>query len=166
MKKQNPKPKSKPEYIEDAYKLARLGGSVHQICAKIPISLDEAAYIVQSVAQDNIEAGPAHRANLRAMIREKAGVAINIIAKIAMDENEETTVRLRASESLLKHASTFIDESVMRSWHEQQPQVKNGNKPIEMTIFDFGPVISDNGDIAFQGKPRLVTIAENNDLDE
>jgi hypothetical protein len=153
--------KKKQEVSEELYRYARSGASVHQILSKIKtITYEEAQRAVQQVAEDNKTASPAHRANLRNVIREQAMGALEIISKIARDETQKSEVRLKAAETMLKYASEFIDETVMRSWQERP----DTNVEIQQTIFDFGPLVEANGDIAFRGQSRLLLIESEEEL--
>lgn len=150
----------KENVSEELYSLAKAGASIHQILSKLKtVSYDEAESAIQRVAEDNKDSGPAHRANLRNVIREQATGALAVISKMAQDEKQRPEVRLRAAETMLKYACNFIDESVMRSWQERPDLSVN----IQPTLFDFGPVIDESGDISFRGETRLMLVPNDND---
>lgn len=152
--------KRRQEVSEKLYRLARAGGSVHQILTEIPnVTYAEAEAAIKEVSEDNKAAGPAHRSNLRNVIREQAMGAISVIYKVANEKETTPAIRLRAAETLLKYACDFMDETVMRSWQERP----DTSVELQPTIFDFGPVIEENGEISFRGESRLMLVPPTDD---
>lgn len=146
------------ELDADVYRNAKAGASPHQLLVKFPgLTFEDAIAAVEIVAEDNKQAGASHRANLRNMIREQAQGALGLIMQLARDESQKPELRLRAAETLLKHASAFIDESVMRSYHERP---SDAGLDMQQTIFDFGPTIDEEGAITFTGRPNLRVVNE------
>lgn len=146
--------------------LATRGASVYQILNQVRgATFIEAETIIKRVAEDLKKSGPAHRLALRNSIRETGALALSVLSSMAQDDELKPELRLRAAETLLRHAADMSDESVLRSWQERPDE----SEKIQPTIFDFGPVIEVTGEIGFRGESRLAVVPDENltiDLDE
>lgn len=153
---------SKKKNQAEIYHFAKQGASIHQLLLKFPsLTVAEAQNAIREVAEDNKTAGPAHRANLRNAIREQGMIAIGMIANIAKDSAVSVEVRLKAATEILKHSVHFSDETVMRSWQERP----DTSVTLQPTLFDFGPIIDEDGGIGFRGEtvPMLQLVPPENE---
>jgi len=145
----------------EMYALAASGASVYQILSEIRgVTFEQAQECVKRIAEDLKSSGPAHRVVMRNAIRETGQLALELISGFAKDESLPIQFRLKAAETLLKHAADMSDETVMRSWQERPAD----SGKLQPTIFDFGPVLEPGGEIGFRAETRLAIVpAEESD---
>lgn len=145
----------------------RSGASPHMIARQWKLSIEEAVEYCDAVAAETKTGGISHRIMLRALLRDQAATAVRTMREImdghkldsqgnrvqilATKEDKETaTIRLKAADSLLKHAQRFIDEDIVRGFIEQ-PQQTN----LQETLFDFESQVRDDGSTVLIAKPAL-----------
>ena len=136
--------KNTPEIL----KAARSGASAHALAQHFNLTIDEASEAVDYVAREIKQSGFSHRVNLRALIREQTASATKVLQDIMQNRDgilntptgcTQAMVKMRAADTILKHAVKFIDEDIVRGFVEQ-PEL-----PIQQTLFDFVSEVEDGG---------------------
>jgi urease gamma subunit len=145
----------------------RAGASPHMIARNWKLTMPEAVALSEAVANEVKDGGASHRVLIRGLLREQASQAVRTVREImdgtridaegnrvnilATKEGREiANVRLKAAESIMRMASRFIDEDVVRGYMEQ-PQ----NPELQETLFDFDSQVRDDGSTVLVAKPSL-----------
>lgn len=146
---------------------ARSGASAHAIAGHFQITMDEANAYVNFVANEVKQSGFSHRVNLRHLLREQISAAVGVVREVMKDERKEegynlfdkdyalrATIRLKAADIMLKHASKFVDEDVMTGFVEQ-PDIQ-----VQQTLFDFVSEIDETGSVHLFAKEHKLRLIE------
>lgn len=162
------KPKTQVRKDEEQILSAiRSGASPHMIAQRWKLSISEAVEYCDAVAAETKTGGISHRIMLRALLRDQAATAVRTMREImdghridqqgnrvsiltTKEDKETAALRLKAADSLLKHAQRFIDEDIVRGFIEQPQQ-----STLQETLFDFESQVRDDGSTVLIAKPAL-----------
>lgn len=121
------------------------GKSAHSIAARYHIPVGEVIALQQALADDVKLNAPDHRVLIRQAFRDAVPMALKTLVDYAQQgvmEGEEKTaaIQVKAADSVLKYATKFVEEDVLRSWYEK-PSAATQQK----TIFDYGVRVDETG---------------------
>lgn len=148
----------------------RSGASSHMIAHKWSLTIEQAVAYSEAVSGETKTGGVAHRILLRGLLRDQASTAVRTMREVmegtrldvdgklvnillTKEDRDVASLRLRAADSVLKHASRFIDEDVIRGFIEQ-PNAGG----MQETVFDFESEIRDDGSTVLVARPSLALV--------
>lgn len=127
--------------------LIKMGLSAQAISAKLGVDLGIVADFMAQASNEIKNSAPDQRVILRQIFRDNITFSLQAMKKIASGQFEDTpeelsktALQLRAAESILKHASKFVDEDLLTGWYER-PLLNDKRQ----TIFEFGAEIDATG---------------------
>jgi hypothetical protein len=168
MEQNKQKRKSQNRDDEQIINAVRAGASTHMLARQFKLTIEEASDYIESVAAETKEGGIAHRIMLRSLLRDQTPTAVRVINEmmtgVKRDQEtgrivniletkldiEKANLRLKAADTILKHAARFIDEDVVRGFIEQPAP-----SGLQETLFDFESEIRDDGSTVLTAKPAL-----------
>lgn len=121
------------------------GKSAHSIAARYHIPVGEVIALQQALADDVKLNAPDHRVLIRQAFRDAVPESLKTLREFAKNgvmegEEKAAAIQVKAADSILKYATKFVEEDVLRSWYEK-PSAATQQK----TIFDFGVRVDDTG---------------------
>ncbi len=134
------------------------------LATKYNLSINEAQDFIAVHAEEIKQGAPAQRVAIRQAMRDQVPGALQVLIEIARNKDSQLTddkslaiaaLRMKAADSILKHASKFIDEDVIRGWYEKPEALRE-----DRTIFDFGSEIDSSGSITQFARPVLKVAGE------
>jgi hypothetical protein len=123
----------------------RLGASAQSIALKFNMPIEKAAEIISELADGVKSSAIDQRIMLRQLMRDQVPSALGVLSKIAAGKTTEediqkVTLQFKAADAIIKAASRFMDEDILRGWFE-----KPTNRSTERTIFEFGAEVDGSG---------------------